>query len=1391
MTETGASAAYRGYRLQALYILERLLTPGIERTLAFHPEGYEDLGIKENDVLKEAIQVKSYDGLILSNLSPEKENSFLRRALRLMDTDENTRIRLVNFGPIGNEMTKAWGDKKNNEENGIYKKLRGFGYSNEEIAKILNNVKLVEVSEDNVRTLVFSRLQEQLTGIDPVSAFDLLNYWLYIQSENKGTILYSDAIIKVQNVGRFINEMHTHHQEWFTSIEPFDDYPISEERFELLRTEFFSGVSTRYEHILAKLDFPREQKTKAIDDGFHRKNIVLIHAASGQGKSTIAYRYLYDTYPQGLRFSIKVIENRQHALKIATALVSHANALQAPMIVFIDVSPGDVGWPELVKQLSYQPYLKILVTVREEDLQRANVADVFDYVSIDLSFDEDEARLIYERAKGIEPLAQLTFDDAWHTFGGDGPLLEFVYLLVQTETLQTRLEGQINRIRQEVREKHLSPDELRFLWLISVGTAYDVQIHLPTLLNTLQLPEPSLTIQFFEKEYLLRVSSSGEFISGLHPIRSKILTHLLSDPVMFPWIEAVRYVLPMVEENEWESFLLQSFTDHSNDVNEIIKLIMDLKPRSWAGVAGIIYTLIWAGIKSYTQENSQPIEAAYDLLGKGWYIALDINFIGDDGISTDDWWSNMRELLPTERRERIEQIRQSQSPKDKVFQYALQWFDSINYQLTSPDNYRDWHFAPAVFYWSYRFKLTEKVVTWLSNDVLSLANANLLLADFSKLVLGYYLLSKNLYLDWMANNRNIIEQRLAEEYGVVALEEKDDTIRLHYLTYPENSSDDVKLSIHDRTMERVEILRQLFPNYEKFGSQGYGHQFKQLGLQHDETTKTGIVKRYLVLQWSRQVNTIAQGLIRYNLRPNGWEDYLSTVLEFRKQIVLCLLPLVKGISKYFSRDDPVNLLELDVIQGGAWDECKNAIDNAPTLPKVAVDPWGIAPPENNSSDDVTNDLQKLLPLSVTSQVYKPYFKFALEYLTSMSNYLEQAIHVMATNFRTGKLMDGLPQKDAILEQLRQNAIKTDLAGLSVFNFFEAKSVLSDYQTSFRSLFAHRIDSDKLTNLENEEREALNQLWPFWHTFAYYPRTALSNPSRQIPARLEGAMQAFLYIIDETIREFQVDGITAFRLDEIHDWNDEASIWIRLDITDLTAIYAKVEELILALRKAIGSPSPSELIYYGIKDYFKYFIFVPTIRKKMWNSFIWPLRTEFTLLSDDPIESKVWAYVPKTIPAFVAEQLGLTTWQHDDISSANDFSASIVTLQTILSLISNIKGMPDTTNAGTQKTQVFMEARSKELSEVLQLFIDSGQKLLDKFQSLPDDEKEARPYLIKAMILLSEIHAKTLPSENFNKQESLNLEAIEQYAQQLQEILPYVEQIRLFWIADTIDNELRK
>jgi hypothetical protein len=71
----GATPAYRGYRLQTLYALFRILDQEGNNHLVFQPEVLEDLSIQdEKGNLLEVIQVKSSD----LDLSSFKKSFFIR-----------------------------------------------------------------------------------------------------------------------------------------------------------------------------------------------------------------------------------------------------------------------------------------------------------------------------------------------------------------------------------------------------------------------------------------------------------------------------------------------------------------------------------------------------------------------------------------------------------------------------------------------------------------------------------------------------------------------------------------------------------------------------------------------------------------------------------------------------------------------------------------------------------------------------------------------------------------------------------------------------------------------------------------------------------------------------------------------------------------------------------------------------------------------------------------------------------------------------------------------------------------------------------------------------------------------------------------------------------------
>ncbi|MDY6867083.1 MAG: hypothetical protein SVT56_04140, partial [Chloroflexota bacterium] len=948
MYDGDATHAYRGYRLQALYVLLRVLDSDVD--LLFTPEGNEDLSISNGVNEIEIVQVKSYNGLVLSQLEPSNKNSFFHRVNQLFNQDASLKVKLVNIGTLGPEIKNAWEGQGANRTS-IRKKLNDFGFSYVEIQRLFERVQLVNLEEDNIRDLVFQRIRDLLPGVNDEHAFDLLQKWLFDLSENRSTITQNNLIDKIHKVGKFLNERNLYHSEWFTNIKPILSASASNIDHSALEEEFFEGVSVRYEHIAAGLDFLRPTKMRAINQGFMNGNIVVIHGASGQGKTTLAYRYLHENYPEQLRYKLQVIQDRNHALKVAGALSGYAEALETPIIVYFDVTPRDQDWVELLVQLASHPFINVLVSIREEDFRRAKMPYDIQFSDVDLELLLEEARHIYERAVDRRTSTDfLSFDDAWQTFGGEGgPLLEFVYLLTQTETLTQRLNGQIKRLKTEVREKKLSSDELKLLKIVSIISAYEGKIHLPALINSLHLPEPSTTLHNYEQEYLIRVSEDKQYIEGLHPIRSQILVELLVDSDIDSWTDLAALALPMSVETGWETFLLSAYVNHHEIIDGLIDLTINLEPRTWNGLAGVLRSLLWVGVKTYVEKNRPVLDQSISLMGRDsfWFV-MDLNFGGKYTKDIDGWWENLSDdLIAPEIKGKIREIRSMQTPKNNVFELAKKWLSKLCIIPESPQSPLEWQDISELLYWDSRIATTTVVSNWISNENILNSYHNISLRDFSSLMFALYLNAPDRYQVIMSEINEELILRLADEYQIMVLEEVDKTLIVHFLTNQIdekvgiNSEDKIENKIHSETIKRLEIIRQMFPKFEKYGSQGYGHNLGFLKLPVDESKKTGIPGDNFPPIWVVRLNSIASGLIRNEMRMEGWDEYIALVLSLRQDVVDTLSSLQKHLNRYFQREKVKSFLDKPPFSSNDWDRVKQLLGSRPLLPKVTSDIWGI------------------------------------------------------------------------------------------------------------------------------------------------------------------------------------------------------------------------------------------------------------------------------------------------------------------------------------------------------------------------------------------------------------------------------------------------------------------
>ncbi|KHD11568.1 hypothetical protein PN36_01115 [Candidatus Thiomargarita nelsonii] len=1376
-TTSGAESAYRGFRWQFIYTIHKILSTDSSKQLSFQPEGNEDLAIFDKyGKLIEAIQVKTSERLSFSDLSKKEKTkeSFFRRAVERVKDYPDACTRLVSLGSIGPEMQKAWNDD-GKERQSIINKLIKHGISKIDAETLFHKVTLEQIDKNCLKPYITIILEKYPTGGDPKHALELLIYWIFRASENREKITNNSLITKINSVGRYLAERTSHHREWFTSIVPIGDTADnwSERK---LKEEFYEGIAARYEHILAGVDVIRPNKLQEIDEHFHSANVVVIHGASGQGKSTLAYRYAHNFFPEKWQFAIRLVENRQHSLSIARALIEHVNVVNAPMLIYLDVLPRETHWLDLVREIAPHKNLHLLITVREEDWRRASLSGAeIQFKTIELALDESEARELYPHIPQSGSHFFLSFEDAWQCFVSEvPPLLEFVYFVTKNKLLRTRLTEQVKKLKNEVREKKLYKEEFQLLRLVSVASAYGARIDLIKLVEYLNLAMPEQTIELFEREFLLRYSQDERYVEGLHPVRSTILVELLTDSILSPWDRMASAALPLMPEEDLEIFLLHAFSRRIETTPQLLETLSKHQLVSWTGLGGVLRALLWLGVRNYLNENKPLIKEIYNRVGEGWWMLFGVDIT--NAVASSDNFLYQQENF----KQYIDNIRERKTAKETVFLHATQWMIGLCKQPNSPNVLSDWSGIAETHFWAGYLHLDTPLLSWLSKTDLEKALPTLPLDYLAEVVFALSFAWKTSFNNWLNAHRSTLLTRFKQDTQTVFIEDDGETIRAHFILdiaqLAESDTDKDNNKLHEAGVHRVHLLRQLLPDRKKYGCQGYGHRVEILQLPHDDTEKTGIPAASLPPTKAVNLNATFRRLGGYDLRLDTWDKYVQTMLHLRTSIVDRLEELQKALSIYFQSKPFINSFDKH-INTNEYEKCRELIKLHPSFPKCAVDEWGFIE-ENLKSDQKSEDNQPQSSeekhYALALQQHKIYLSMTRTLTSSLSNFLTQALQIIILNARLGRAKTS-DQKEQIKKVAEQGGININprFRHLSTVNFAEALKALPDFQREFRQKFSHLLDIKELNQLEKRENDVFLTAWNIWFYFAHHPERVVKKLEQSAKKRLANTLEQIRKSIRKQFRKLSNEGIDAKIMSECVYWNGQPTLWISYNIQNPIELHIHRDSVIKALKTGMGTNENGTTKCYAYDFFWQNIAVVPLVKGRSLDNTVY---TE---------EKDWWHYVPKTLSSQQLEELNLSIWETPLLDLAKQFRQAVGKLFGFVTHINDFNRLPEEQDMAL--LQHYVTEQSGYMSSAYQNVLDRLTDMLNYFSALTIEEQEQRLYLLQAKKVLVEIQESIIPA-NGDKEINMNMIELKDWMQQLVLVVEQSEFVYLYWVADVLSHE---
>lgn len=1408
--KSDATPAYRGYRLQALYTLWRLLKPvgGCDTALVFEPEGQEDLAVYDPEGrLLEVIQVKAHSApltlsMLTSGAGTERQNLF-SRAAPLLD-NEHFRLKIATYGEVGPELKQAIdGDESACAR--VIGKLAEIPYISTKVAEaLLQRTEIESVSDIIITNELREILSDCLAGVDPDSAFDLLTLWLYRCAEDVVRITRTDLIERINAVGRFFAERVAYHENWFTVIEPLNAVEPNEQERQELADQFFRGIATQYRHVVAGLDVRRDHQLEEIADKLRRHRAIIIHGASGQGKSTLAYRYLHDYCPEQWRFQVKHIEDKPHALNIARALTGHAHAMGVPLVIYYDVKPNETAWVELIRELVGDTLVQLLVTIREDDFARTSLPKTdFDWDQMMLSLSREEAECIYEGvAREHQPSCFLSFDDAWSRFNGDWPLLEFIHLLTQGESLRDRLSTQVTRLQDEVRQGLMRQEELSLLRYVAVASEYEACLLSRPICESLKLFSPARTIERLEHEYLLQQSTDGTLISGLHPIRSSILATLLTD-AFTPWGETAANCLQFIHTQDIETFLLYSFSRHKDEEQLLLQAISRYRPASWSGIVSVVRALLWRGLRDYAHANADVIADAFREVGLGWLLVLNYDVAGVTTRASEDLLEVFFKHIPEGGKEKIRSLRSRLTDRQMIREYAHNWLTQWDTPLEAPTSEPEWRALAETLFWLGYLNVQWPMAVWWRSTDLEQAMASLPLLTVADLVIGVFTAHAGASQEWIESYRPMLIERFRRETMTVTLEDDGRKVTAHFIVdhrylvaettnspqYAPQSRD----IFHEEARKRFTLLRYLFPDREEYGCQGYGHRALPGGLElpHDSTTKTGIPRDGIPLRWLPELNSTFRGLAEIEHRVGTWQEYADIIMSLRQHYLASLITVANAVESWVDGTGRGNAILGHTVDTADWDCFRDVVREPPLLPKTAVDEWGRVDEFREPSEDCTgteSDLREKR-YSLVEKAYRPYKSAFNEMTRALSNYADQAVTTLALCPIIARAGKKPQERDVVIQNAREVGMNPDFIRLSRTNLTDALRALPSFQREFRRLLGQFCSLRQLDEFDAEELFIAKRLWPLWYSLTTRPRLVVTDASNRCLARVESALDTIKESVCVTPRGELGNKVSIRIVSDDTLWEGEPALWVTIDSREAIDSHLGFQYVIESVKRVLHTGSDPQLRQEAACLKWPHIIIIPLLCGRSLMPIGWCLHTRSIVQAAKDNLLTDWQLVMQLIPEDSLREADIAVWECGIIELPQRFLQLATQLTYLVGHASDLAQFPETDELGLQVAQTYADGLFVRITDTLQGLFDIGTEIIEAYNSLPTEER-INSYLLDIANIIAELKPET--SEHPNTEPfSIQLAECAAWFIQLSELLQYAVAGYYLWASDIIRKRLGK
>lgn len=530
----GGQIALLGYSYQLLYSCFLILS-SMNSDTTFSLEGIEDI-----DAVKCSDSMQSCTHIQLKYSTERQDAGFmdgvLKNYLEAYLIDSNRCFKLVyDFDVVTGNLSKLLYGKLDNSSKEFWKKKIDkikkenllWNWNNFDFNDFISKLSFENVKKNYLEKSIEDSLIKRFEiSVDNIALYvNAIKVFCFEKMKCRGDITCDDMSRLIGSVKFDISKGHQNPAHSWIQLLRFlktDEY----------YSDYYEGKKATPSDISNGLPVERQNVEKEIVDSISKNTITIIKTSSGQGKTTLALRAMLTLQGEFTPYQISCCNSDSQLGDIVEYFRMRTRMGEKPLILFDNLDAHLSEWNMLAQlmQTSVTYHYKILVTSRENDWYNysGDISNLHSLKIVKPVLTEKEAEAIFCSLKKANKLNKTIIDwkKSWNKIADRQLLIEYVYLLTHGEMIAERISAQMKEIG------NTSFGEIKFEILRKVcfadvcGISLDTKILIGSLTSKLEADIGEI-LKSLTDEFFVHISSNGDYIEGLHPVRSQhIITRL-------------------------------------------------------------------------------------------------------------------------------------------------------------------------------------------------------------------------------------------------------------------------------------------------------------------------------------------------------------------------------------------------------------------------------------------------------------------------------------------------------------------------------------------------------------------------------------------------------------------------------------------------------------------------------------------------------------------------------------------------------------------------------------------------------------------------------------------------------------------------------------------------